>query len=97
MRCKNSNFLIGLGIGSVVGALVYHFSHTPRAARLRSEMCHAMHKAGSEAREAFHAAEEEALHAGVKAADKMADEAHEAAEKADNLKDKVHTFADAKK
>lgn len=56
-----------------------------------------MHKAGHEAKEAFHAAEEEALHAGVKAADKMADEAHEAAEKADSLKNKVHTFADAKK
>lgn len=38
MRCKNSNFLIGLGIGSVVGALIYHFSHTPRAEKLRSEM-----------------------------------------------------------
>lgn len=42
-------------------------------------------------------AEEEALHVGTKVADKMAHEAHEAAEKADNLKNKVHNFADAKK
>jgi hypothetical protein len=37
------------------------------------------------------------LHVGTKVADKMAHEAHEAAEKADNLKNKVHNFADAKK
>ena len=97
MKCKESHFLIGLGVGSVVGALVYHFSRTPRAERLRREMCHAIHKAGSEAKDMFHTAEEEALHAGTKVADKVADEAHEAAEKADNLKNKVHSFADAKK
>ncbi|MEL5893288.1 YtxH domain-containing protein [Bacteroides sp. GD17] len=97
MKCKESHFLIGLGIGSVVGALVYHFSRTPRAERLRREMCHAIHKAGSEAKDMFHTAEEEALHAGTKVADKVADEVHEAAEKADNLKNKVHSFADAKK
>ena len=79
MKCKESHFLIGLGIGSVVGALVYHFSRTPRAERLRREMCHAIHKAGSEAKDMFHTAEEEALHAGTKVADKVADEAHEAA------------------
>ena len=97
MKCKESHFLIGLGIGSVVGALVYHFSRTPRAERLRREMCHAIHKAGSEAKDMFHTAEEDALHAGTKVADKVADEVHEAAEKADNLKNKVHSFADAKK
>lgn len=97
MKCKESHFLIGLGIGSIVGALVYHFSRTPRAERLRREMCHAIHKAGSEAKDMFHTAEEEALHAGTKVADKVAGEAHEAAEKADNLKNKVHSFADAKK
>lgn len=26
MKCKDSNFWIGLGIGSVAGALAYHFS-----------------------------------------------------------------------
>ena len=25
MKCKDSNFWIGLGIGSVAGALAYHF------------------------------------------------------------------------
>ncbi len=28
MKCKDSNFWIGLGIGSVAGALAYHFSRT---------------------------------------------------------------------
>ena len=36
-------------------------------------------------------------HVHTKVADKMAHEAHEAAEKADNLKNKVHNFADPKK
>ena len=48
-------------------------------------------------KEFINTAEEEALHVGTKVADKMAHEAHEAAEKADTLKNKVHNFADAKK
>lgn len=31
MKCKDSNFWIGLGIGSVAGALAYHFSRTEKA------------------------------------------------------------------
>lgn len=94
MGCKNAKFWIGLGIGSAVGALAYHFSRTPQAKRLKGEMCNAIHKAGSEAKDLFETAEEKAMHAGTKAADKVAEKAHEAAEKADRLKDKVHNFAD---
>ena len=34
MKCKDSNFWIGLGIGSVAGALAYHFSRTEKAKKL---------------------------------------------------------------
>ena len=40
-------------------------------------------------RDSINTAEEESLHVGTKVADKMAHEAHEAAEKADNLKNKM--------
>lgn len=94
MGCKNSNFLIGLGIGSVVGALVYHFSRTAKAQKLESDICQAIHKLGGEAKDLLRTAEEKAMNAGTKAADKMDDEAHRAADRADSLKDKVHNFAD---
>ena len=97
MKCKDSNFWIGLGIGLVAGALAYHFSRTEKAKKLEDTICRAIHKANGEAKEFINTAEEEALHVGTKVADKMAHEAHEAAEKADNLKNKVHNFADAKK
>lgn len=86
MKCKDSNFWIGLGIGSVAGALAYHFSRTEKAKKLEDAICRAIHKASGEAKEFINTAEEEALHVGTKVADKMAHEAHEAAEKADNLK-----------
>ena len=78
-------------------ALAYHFSRTEKAKKLEDAICRAIHKANGEAKEFINTAEEEALHVGTKVADKMAHEAHEAAEKADNLKNKVHNFADAKK
>lgn len=38
MKCKDSNFWIGLGIGSVAGALAYHFSRTEKAKK--AGRCH---------------------------------------------------------
>lgn len=37
MKCKDSNFWIGLGIGSVAGALAYHFSVRRK---LKAGRCH---------------------------------------------------------
>ena len=45
MKCKDSNFWIGLGIGSVAGALAYHFSRTEKAKKLEDAICRAIHKA----------------------------------------------------
>ncbi len=51
MKCKDSNFWIGLGIGSVAGALAYHFSRTEKAKKLEDAICRAIHKASGEAKE----------------------------------------------
>lgn len=51
MKCKDSNFWIGLGIGSVAGALAYHFSRTEKAKKLEDAICRAIHKANGEAKE----------------------------------------------
>ncbi len=50
MKCKDSNFWIGLGIGSVAGALAYHFSRTEKAKKLEDAICRAIHKANGEAK-----------------------------------------------
>ena len=51
MKCKDSNFWIGLGIGSVAGALAYNFSRTEKAKKLEDAICRAIHKASGEAKE----------------------------------------------
>mgnify|MGYP000016562750 CR=1 FL=1 len=76
MKCKDSNFWIGLGIGSVAGALAYHFSRTEKAKKLEDAICRASTKQVAK-KEFINTAEEEALHVGTKVADKMAHEAHE--------------------
>ena len=68
MTCKDSHFLIGLGIGSIFGALAYGF-----------------------------AAKEKALYAGEKVADRVANETSVIAEKANDIKGKVHSMADEAK
>ena len=71
MKCKDSNFWIGLGIGSVAGALAYHFSRTEKAKKLEDAICRAIHKANGEAKEFINTAEEEALHVGTKVANSL--------------------------
>lgn len=43
MKCNCSNFLLGMGIGSAIGTLAYHFSHTARAKKLEKCICHTLH------------------------------------------------------
>ncbi len=89
----NSNFWLGLGIGSVIGALVYRFSCTPKAKEFTGKVCDSLCKMSGQTEEMVDTAKEKALDAGVKVADKVADAAHTIAEKADDLKDKVHSAA----
>ena len=66
MERGKSNLIIGLGVGSVVGALVYTVN-------------------------------DKVLDAGVEVADKVADGTFHIAEKADDVRNKVHTFSDKAK
>ena len=38
MECRHGNFWIGLGIGSILGAVVYRLSRTAKAKQLESEI-----------------------------------------------------------
>ena len=38
MTCKDSHFLIGLGIGSIFGALAYGFARSARAKKMKAEV-----------------------------------------------------------
>lgn len=49
MNSKTSNFVIGMGIGSVIGAIVYRFSRTRKGRKLRHKMHATWQKAGDRA------------------------------------------------
>ena len=90
MENRTSDLWLGLGIGSVIGALVYRFSRTSKAKKLKKKVCDAFHKISGQA--------EEVLDTGAAVADKVANKTFDLAKKADDLKGKMHTIAaDAKK
>ena len=82
MECRHGNFWIGLGIGSILGAVAYRLSRTAKAKQLESEIYNAIHRIGRDAEIAAAHAERKAVDLGLKAveagaeiADKVADEA----------------------
>ncbi|MDE5676473.1 YtxH domain-containing protein [Phocaeicola sp.] len=97
METKCSNFWLGLGLGSILGAIVYRYSQTSKANQLKEKISHAMHVAADQAEDMADSAKEQALNVGKKVADKVADKTYEVAERADEIKNKVHDFVDAKK
>ena len=85
-------------IGSVGGALGYRFSRTSKAKKLKKKVCDAFHKISGQVEEMLDTAKEKVLDTGAAVADKVADKTFDLAEKADDLKGKMHTIAaDAKK
>lgn len=97
MGSKNSNFWIGLGVGSILGAIAYRCACSSKGKELEHKVFHALHKMGGRAEEMLDAAREKALYAGEKVADKVAVETLDIAEKANEMKKKVHSFAEEKK
>lgn len=93
MESKNSLFWIGLGVGSVIGAVAYRFSRTSKCRRWKHKACHALHEAGGHAGNFLEAAKEKAVTLGNKVADAVADKSQEAVEKVDEMKDKMRSFA----
>lgn len=82
MGCRHGNFWIGLGIGSVLGAVAYRLSRTARVKKLESDIYDAIHRIGQDAELVVADAERKARHLGLKAVetgekvvDKMAEEA----------------------
>ena len=49
MECGSTKFLVGLGIGSAIGALVYHFSRTAKAKKLKNDVFNALREIEADA------------------------------------------------
>lgn len=89
MGCKHGNFLIGLGIGSIIGAVVCRLSRTAKARQLESQIFEAIHRIGRDAHEACACAEQKAMNFGLKTVETGAEVADKVAEEADKLADKA--------
>lgn len=89
MECRHGNFWIGLGIGSVLGAIAYRLSRTSRARKLESDIYEAIHRIGDDVEMAAASAARkakrlgaEAIETGTKVVDKVSEEADKVAGKA---------------
>lgn len=91
---SNSKFWLGLGLGSVIGAFVYRFACSSKGKQVKEKVYHVFHKVHGEAEDMMDEAKGKAMDAGTKVADKVADGTFNVAEKADEVKNKVHTYAD---
>ena len=98
MECRHGNFWIGLGIGSILGAVAYRLSRTAKARQLESDIYNAIHRIGRDAEIAAAEAERKAMNLGLKAvetgakvADKVAEEADKAVGKAKEKWEKLTT------
>ena len=49
MECRHGNFWIGLGIGSILGAVAYRLSRTAKAKQLENDIYDAIHRIGRDA------------------------------------------------
>lgn len=94
MKTNDSKFWVGLGVGSIIGAVVYHFCCSHKGKQLKEKMYHAFQRAGGEAGELMDDAKDKAWDVSTKVADRVADGAFNVAEKADDVKNRVHSYAD---
>lgn len=76
MEKRNSNLWIGLGIGSVIGALAYRFSRTSKAKRMKEKVCDAFQKITGQAKEMLDEAKEKAVETGKEVADDFKGKMH---------------------
>ena len=54
MENRNSSLWIGLGVGSVIGALAYRFSRTSKAKKLKEKVCDTFHKITGQAEDMYY-------------------------------------------
>ena len=89
MECRHGNFWIGLGIGSILGAVAYRLSRTAKAKQLESEIYDAIHRVGRDEEAATACAEKKAMNLGLKAVETGAEIADKVAAEADKVADKA--------
>ena len=89
MECRHGNFWIGLGIGSILGAVVYRLSRTAKAKQLESVIYDAIHRIGRDAEVAAACAEKKAMNLGLKAVETGAEIADKVAAEADKVAGKA--------
>lgn len=89
MECRHGNFWVGLGIGSILGAVVYRLSRTARAKQLEDEICDAIHRIGRDAETAAALAEKKAVSMGLTAVETGAEIADKVATEADKVAGKA--------
>lgn len=94
MESGKSNFIIGLGVGSVIGALVYRFCCSPKGKKMKEKVNDMFHKVTGDTVDMIDTAKDKTLDTGTKVADKVADGAFDVAAKTDDVRNKVHTYAD---
>lgn len=79
----SAKFLIGIGVGSAIGALACRFSRTAKAKQLKIEVINVLHEMETDAESTWLTAKEKAMRTGSKMAGKVADKATEVKEKLD--------------
>lgn len=79
MESNCSKFWIGLGVGSILGAVVYCFSQTSKCKCLKDKVSHALHVAADRTENVVDAAK-----------DKAEDVIETVKDKAEEMKDKVY-------
>ncbi|ERI85363.1 hypothetical protein HMPREF1981_01806 [Bacteroides pyogenes F0041] len=91
MGTNNSKFFIGLVVGSAIGAFAYRFSRTVKAKRLKKKIYRVIENVTDCAEDVAENAKDKVIDVGTKTAEKILDVTLNVVEKADTLKDKIHT------
>lgn len=89
MECRHGNFWIGLGLGSILGAIAYRLSRTAKAKQLENEIYDAIHRIGRDAEAAAACAEKKAMNLGLKGVETGAEIADKVAAEADKMAGKA--------
>lgn len=82
---ENGRFWIGMAAGFVVGAVIYHCARSERTKQIKEELMERLKCMYGHSGECMGHMAEKVVDAGVKAADKFAERAEEARDKAHNI------------
>lgn len=93
MENRNSSLWLGLGIGSVIGALAYRFSRTSKGRKLKRKVYDTFQKISGQVEDMVEETKEKVSSVGKNVADKVADKTSDLASRTSDLKGKVQTIA----